>query len=199
MKREYTKIFSFIVGITLIISGIIYTIVETNKEAKKIKIKEENQIIDEIVDIYEVFQKKVNDFSHQRDAYLDKIIDYTSYYSGMEARYNDIIKVIKEYESKLSEIEDSAVYLNAHCPNQNYSSSSANSKCHTYIINFERTVNSFVGDIEFFNSKIKEYNNWVKESKKNEDYKQINEYISEKYPDYVDINNDGEYLGKNKD
>lgn len=203
MKREYAKLFSFILGITFILSGIIFAFVNSNKIAKGEKIKEENLIIDEILNIYDTFKTKTEDFSVKRDEYLDDITEYTSYYSGMAKNYSNMQNKILKYETLVKEVEDSATYLKSNCLNANYSKSEANSKCTAYIINYEKTVNSFVGDVEFLNNKIKEYNEWIKNENKKlnekDKYKKLDEFEVKYYKDYIDINDDGIYLGKNKD
>lgn len=41
MKREYTKLFSFLIGMTFILSGIIFTLSNVYKDDKKQKIDAE--------------------------------------------------------------------------------------------------------------------------------------------------------------
>lgn len=202
MKREYAKLFSFLLGITFILSGIIFTVVKTYKEERQTKIDEENQIIDEIMDIYEVFKKKTEEFSNKRDEVNSEISDYVAYYTGMITKYDSIIKTLESYETMVTEVEDTAIYLKDHCLKNSYSSIDANSKCTSYIMNYEKTVNSFVGDIEFFNSKIKEYNEWAtKENSElqTEKYKSLESFVPKIYKEYIDINNDGTYLGRASD
>lgn len=202
MKREYAKLFSFLLGITFILSGIIFTVVKTYKEERQTKIDEENQIIDEIMDIYEVFKKKTEEFSNKRDEVNSEISDYVAYYTGMITKYDSIIKTLESYETMVTEVEDTAIYLKDHCLKNSYSSIDANSKCTSYIMNYEKSVNSFVGDIEFFNSKIKEYNEWAtKENSElqTEKYKSLESFVPKIYKEYIDINNDGTYLGRASD
>jgi len=203
MKREYTQIFSFILGFTFILSGVIFSFVNSYKEEKNNEIQEEADIIDEIIDVYEIFKNKTEEYSTKRDEINNDIADYTSYYSGMEERYEEMTEKLNEYEELVKEVEDAAYYLKNHCINKTYSNQDANGKCNAYIINFEKTVNSFVGDIEFLNSKIDEYNEWIVEEnedlKENEKYGELTSFIPNHYKDYVDVNSDGTYLGRNSD
>lgn len=203
MKREYTKLFSFILGITFILSGIIFTFSNIYKENKQQKRDEEQIIIDEIINVYETFRQKTEAFSKKRDSINGDISEYTSYYTGMPENYESMLEELKEYETLVKEVEDAASYLKSNCLNESYSSTDANNKCNAYIINYERTVNSFVGDINFFNSKIDEYNEWaIKENEElneNEKYKPLEKFTSSYYKEYIDINNDGTYLGKEMD
>ena len=203
MKREYAKLFSFLIGITFILSGIIFTLTRVYKDNKFQNAQEESIIADEIKDIYEAFKIKVEEFSTKRDLINSDISEYVSYYTGIEENHDDMIEELKKYENLVAEVEDSAVYLKSHCLNENYSDQDANNKCNAYIINYEKTVNSFVSDIEFFNSKIDEYNNWIIEENEElddeEKYKEVDRYKASKYKEYIDINNDGFYLGRNSD
>lgn len=203
MKREYAKLFSFLIGIAFILSGIIFTLTRVYKNNKAQSIEEENIIAAEIKNVYESFKIKTEEFSTKRDLINSDISEYVSYYTGIEKNYNDMIEELKEYENLVIEVEDSAVYLKKHCLNESYSDQDANNKCNAYIINYEKTVNSFIRDIEFFNSKIDEYNNWIiseNEELDNEDkYTKVERYKATKYKEYIDINNDGTYLGRNSD
>lgn len=203
MKREYAKLFSFLIGIAFILSGIIFTLTRVYKNNKAQSIEEENIIAAEIKNVYESFKIKTEEFSTKRDLINSDISEYVSYYTGIEKNYNDMIEELKEYENLVIEVEDSAVYLKKHCLNESYSDQDANNKCNAYIINYEKTVNSFISDIEFFNSKIDEYNNWIiseNEELDNEDkYTKVERYKATKYKEYIDINNDGTYLGRNSD
>ncbi len=203
MKREYAKLFSFLIGIAFILSGIIFTLTRVYKNNKAQSIEEENIIAAEIKNVYESFKIKTEEFSTKRDLINSDISEYVSYYTGIEKNYNDMIEELKEYENLVIEVEDTAVYLKKHCLNESYSDQDANNKCNAYIINYEKTVNSFISDIEFFNSKIDEYNNWIiseNEELDNEDkYTKVERYKATKYKEYIDINNDGTYLGRNSD
>lgn len=203
MKREYAKLFSFLIGIAFILSGIIFTLTRVYKNNKAQSIEEENIIATEIKNVYESFKIKTEEFSTKRDLINSDISEYVSYYTGIEKNYNDMIEELKEYENLVIEVEDAAVYLKKHCLNESYSDQDANNKCNAYIINYEKTVNSFISDIEFFNSKIDEYNNWIiseNEELDDEDkYIEVERYKATKYKEYIDINNDGTYLGRNSD
>ena len=203
MKREYAKLFSFILGITFILSGVIFAVTRSYKDDKQAKIDEENKIIDEIIDVYEAFKGKIEEFSNRRDTLYEEYAEFTTYYTTMPDGYDAIIEKIKNYEILVSEVEDAAAYLKDNCENPTYSSIDANTKCNSYVINLEKTINVFVLDVEYFNSKLKEYNEWIieenKSLKENEKYNELALYETFKYKDYIDVDNDGVYLGKESD
>lgn len=202
MKQQYIKLFSFLLGITFILSGCIYTYVNTYKQDKKDKVKQDTEIADEIGNVYKTFYDKVKALSTYRDSLVDEMAEYATYYSEMPDGYSEIIKKIDLYEEKVQEAEDITSYLEDKCDTR-YSVKAANEKCNAYFINMEKTINVFIGDVKFFNSKIKEYNEWTKVENKSViatvEYKTLNEYKLGKYTDYVDLNKDGTYLGMNSD
>ena len=92
MKREYAKLFSFLIGIAFILSGIIFTLTRVYKNNKAQSIEEENIIAAEIKNVYESFKIKTEEFSTKRDLINSDISEYVSYYTGIEKNYNDMIE-----------------------------------------------------------------------------------------------------------
>ncbi len=108
----------------------------------------------------------------------------------------------ESYETQLTELDNNSSYLKENC-GKRYSSSSANKSCNSYYIYLEKTVNLFIGDVKFFSRKVEDYNKWIVEENKSEfikeKYKELEEYKSSKYTEYVDLNKDDTYLGMNAD
>lgn len=198
MKRQYIRLFSFLIGITFIVSGFLFTIVNDYKKEKQKKIQEEIVIADEIEDVYEVFYNKEKDLSIYRDELIDDIMEFSAFFTQMPKDYKKVIPKLEEYETMITEIEDASNYLQSKC-NKRYSVLKANDKCDAYFINLEKTINIFIGDISFFNSKIEDYNEWTKEENESvlttEKYKELDKYEVKKYKENVDLNKDGTYLG----
>ena len=200
MKRDYIRLFSFMIGVTLLLSAVIYAISNSYKQSRQKEMDSEIQIIDEIGIYYDTFQIKVEEFKDTREKTLSAIEDYSSYYTGMDEKYPEIVEQIKKYDTKVKELADADTYLNEYCINKSYSDSVTNQKCINYIMNYEKSVNTFIGDINFFNNKVDQYNKWT-ETENNSDakkrtYEKIEQYTSNNFKDYVDINKDGTYLGK---
>ncbi len=212
-KKEYAKLISFILGLTFIIAGITFSVTQVYKENRDKKRAEEILIIDEIVKDYETFNAKAEEFSEKRTDINDDMSSYTSYYLNMFQNYDDMMKELEDYEALLKEVDESGSYLKNNCISKTYSSADANHKCNTYIMNLEKSINSFVSDISFLNNKIDEYNEWIKTNKEEKIivterkkkvqktivYENLDTFSPKYYKDYVDINNDGTYLGKNAD
>lgn len=203
MKQQYIKLFSFLLGLSFIISGVLFTVVSaTIKEDKKKAIEEDNKIADEIGNVYETFFEKEKALSSYRSTLNKDISNYVIFYTDMPSGYKKIIDSIEKYDTYVKEVNDVSYYLSENC-SENYSVLEANEKCSAYYINMEKTINLFVGDIAFFNSKIDEFNEWVDKENNSlivsEKYKKLDKYISKNFTSYVDLNGDGTFLGMNAD
>lgn len=199
MKRQYIRLFSFLIGLSFIISGVLFTFVNNYKKEKKRIIKEDSIIADEIGDVYETFYNKEKDLSIFRDGLLDNIMIFSEYFAGMPEGYEEILPKLEEYENMIEEIDDMSSYLKEKCVKR-YSALTANDKCDAYYINLEKTINLFVGDLEFFNSKIEDFNEWIVEENESvlvtKKYKPLEKYTAKKYTNVVDLNKDDTYLGR---
>ncbi len=202
MKQQYLKLFAFLIGISLIVSGVIYVFTDMYKAERRRKREEEVVIADEIADVYKTFFDLESNLTHSRDELMKAYVDYSSFYSNMPGGYAKIKEKINEYETKITEVEDASSYLKDKCVNR-YSVLSANDKCNAYYINLEKTINVFINDLELFNNKIEEFNKWTEEENASVlatvKYEKLEKFVANKYTKYVDLNNDETFLGKNVD
>lgn len=202
MKQQYLRLYSFLIGITFIISGIVYTFVNDYKAYKKKQLEEEIVISEKIAEVYKGFYDKETELNEFREEYVEDVASFTSYFENMPKNYKTVVGKIEKYEKQLVEIDNSTEYLKEVC-NKRYSVSDANDKCDAFYINLEKSINLFIGDVEFLNSKIDEYNEWIVEENENvtltEKFKELSQCSTNTYKKYVDLNEDGTYLGKNND
>ncbi len=200
-KQQYIQLFSLMLGLTFIISSIVFTLGNAYKEERKERINEETIIAEKISEIYGDFYEKETELNAFRDELTTKISESAEYFANMPENYDDIIDGFKKYEEMVQEIEEASVYLKEKCPKR-YSILDANNKCNAYYINLEKTINLFVGEVRYFNSKIKEYNEWTVVENENplviKKYEIKDEYDSKVYTEFVDLNEDDTYLEKNK-
>ena len=199
MKKSYFCLTLLILGISFIISGVVNAFVMSYKDNKKKNIEEESVIADEIGSIYDKFYKMENDLSVKRTNLLKDISEYVSFYSNMSEKYDDMKNELDEYDVSLKEIGDFSSYLTSNCVNKVYSNADVNSKCISYLLNYEKTINTFVSDIEFLNSKIDEYNKWIEDEETSSKNKPLDKFSSSNFKEFVDLNGDGTYLGNNAD
>ena len=199
MKQQYLRLFSFLIGLTFIVSGILFTFVNDYKKYKKDQLDKEIKIAEEIDSVYDKFYDKEKELNTLRDELTEEITEFSLYFQQMPKNYDNIISKIDEYEKMIIDIDDTSSYLKDACKKR-YSVSDANDLCDAYYINLEKSINLFIGDIQFFNSKIDEYNEWI--ITENESvitfvkYEKLDEYEIKKYKEYVDLNEDKTYLGK---
>lgn len=202
MKNQYVRLFSFLFGIAFILSGVVFTFTRVYKDAKAKEKEKESIIADEIGNVYDTFYDKADEVNEFRNNLLKEISDYSSFYSNMQDKNDDMSKMVAEYETRVIELEDISSYLKDNCTSR-YSILEANKKCDAYYINLEKAINVFIGDVSFYNSKIDEYNEWIVEENKSEfvtdKYEELTKYEFVRYKEYVDLNNDGTYLGMNAD
>ena len=199
MKNQYIKLFSLLIGIAAIFSGVIYVFADSYRNRRIDLIKEENMIADEIGEVYDTFFNKEKGLSEYRDNYNNDFKDFASYYSGMPDKYEGIVGELKQYETLIDESNDISSFLKDKCQKK-YSVLEANRICDAYYINLEKTINLYIVDIELFNKKIDEYNTWTEKENASvtatTEYAKLEKYASVNYPDYVDLNEDGTFLGK---
>lgn len=203
MKQQYLRLFAFLLGIAFILSGVIFTFTKIYKENREKKIEEEKIVTDEIGDVYKTFFEMENKLTESRDVLMKKFSSYITFYADMPKGYADIKEMVASYETIVTEIEDASSFLAKKCVDK-YSVHEANDKCIAYYRNLEMTINTYIGDLEFFNSKIKEFNEWTVEENKSVlmnaiKYDTLEKFESTKYTEYVDLNKDGTYLGQNAD
>ena len=203
MKQQYLRLFAFLLGVAFILSGVIFTFTKIYKENREKKIEEEKIVTDEIGDAYKTFFEMENKLTESRDVLMKKFSSYITFYADMPKGYADIKEMIASYETIVTEIEDASSFLAKKCVDK-YSVHEANDKCIAYYRNLEMTINTYIGDLEFFNSKIKEFNEWTAEENKSVlmnaiKYDTLEKFESTKYTEYVDLNKDGTYLGQNAD
>ena len=202
MKNQYIRLFSFLFGLTFIISGVIFTFTKVYKDAKAKEKEEETVIVEEIDKTYDEFEKKYNEINSFRDKFIDELAENTSFYTNLADSYDDLMKEFESYETQINELDEMSSYLKENCKKR-YSAASANKSCNNYYIYLEKTTNLFIGDVKFFSKKVEDYNEWIVEENKSEfikvKYKELEEYKSSKYTKYVDLNKDDTYLGMNAD
>ena len=199
MKRQYLRLFSFLIGITFIVSGVLFTFVNNYKESRKKVQQEEKVIADEIGDVYKTFYEKEVDLTNYRDDLLNDIKDFSEFFTDMPDGYGSVMPKVEKYETLIMEVEDMSTYLKERCTRR-YSQLEANDKCDAYYKNLEKTINIFIEDINIFNSKIRDYNEWTETENKSliatKKYNKLEEYKVKKYTEYVDLNDDETYLGR---
>ena len=134
MKQQYIRLFSFLFGITFIVSGVIFVFVKMYKD-DRIRIEAKEKVIaDEIGDVYKTFFDMESELTEARDSLMKDFSSYVTFYADMPKGYAGMKEKIEAYETKITEIEDASTFLKKKCEVK-YSVSTANDKCIAYYIN----------------------------------------------------------------
>ena len=199
MKREYLKVFCLMLGFSLLLSGALFYLGEKYKEAREKEMHDEQKIMDEIGDFYNLFNEKSEQFSSKHDEFIKLVDDATTFYKNVPDNYNALIETATNYEKFLVEVDDMDDYLYNNCYRKFYSNADVNKNCLSYLRNMEKVVNTFIDDIYYLNQRIVSYNEWTDTEKESviaeRHYDKYDEFKSTKYTEYVDKDGDGVQLG----
>lgn len=189
MKNKKKVLIISLIGITLIISGFIFMFISSVKQDQK----EMNSRMKKIISSYDDFSSDIEKFNETRDLIHNEFLDKV-YYETLEQNDTSYKNKLYEYEKLVSTISKNSKTLRNYCKGDvYYSSSDANSKCASFKLGYEEMVNTFVEDINIYNTNIKNYNNYLDSEGKTDSLK-LEEYKTNKT--YIDYNKDGEYSGK---
>lgn len=193
MKKNKTIKILIILGITLVVWGFIIMFIGSVKKDQK----EMNERMDSIIKAYSKFEKKMDEFNEMRDSLHKEFLDKV-YYETLVSQDTGYKNKLKEYEELVSKISLSTKdNLRKYCVDDiYYSSSDVNNKCASFKLGYEEMVNSFVDDVNRYNSNLVQYNNWLDNNGK-KDSIHLEAYETKKK--YIDYNKDGEYSGKEAD
>lgn len=197
MKRDYIRLWSFIIAATLILTAVLIIISHVFKNSRQDEINSEYEIIDKINKVNDEFKQKVEEYTTKKEQVDVELKEYTSYYTGMYENYGSITSSFRNLENYAIDVENASKYLNENCINKLYSNRDTNAKCMAYISNFEKTINMFVSDTNYLNKKIDDYNEWF-DSQEDVEGKKLEHFTPSRYTEFIDINGDGVSLGKSE-
>lgn len=183
MNKKIPTIF-LIVGILLVIIGISLTVFKVTNNDSKNKKEKENKILEE----YEKFRNKVDNFNSSRDDYYNKVAK-NLYPESVENNYENWISTLDVYTKATDEVEEGSSYLKDNCVNTYYSNNDVKNKCDAFVIAYETAINYYTKDVYAFNDNLNLYRrNNINSNSNMIDYEL-------KY-NYVDIDSDGKFWGK---
>ena len=108
---------------------------------------------------------------------------------NLESNYDSGVIKLQDYEVTANKIFGYKEFLQDNCSDIIYNDSDVQSKCDSMLISYETANNYFVKDINKWNEFVNNYNNQLED----ELYKRS---LFDLKRDYIDFNDDGEYLGK---
>lgn len=178
-----------VIGVTCIVWGLITLFISSVKKDQR----EMNARMDVIIDNYTKFNSNLEEFNSKRDEIHKEFLD-TIYYETLGNNDTEYKNKLYEYEKIVTNISKNANKLRDYCKDGiYYSQSDVNSKCNSFKQGYEEMINTFVEDVNLYNSNLEQYNSWLESEEKTDSTKLENYKTSKKYIDY---NKDGKYTGK---
>lgn len=180
MKRN--SILLVTIGLIFVVGGgLWFYLSDSFAKDNEIKNKMKN-----VINNYEKFQEKVTLVSGERQVINDEVVN--NYFDEQVSNgYDNWFEKFRTYEESIKKVSSYKDVIIDSCVLQTYKNSDVSSKCDSMIISYETVINYFVKDVETLNKFLDVYN-----SNYPEDVKVL--YLTD-YK-YVDINDDGKYLGK---
>ncbi len=182
MKKKVVLIVVFIlIGLFIIIN--IFSFAKDKSNSKK--------AMDIIKNDYNKFWSDAKSFGEKRDYIYDNIFG-SDYAENFKNNYKYYYDYFDSYKVNVNKIKKDSKNLDKYCNGIYYTKKSINTKCQTFIENYELVINYYVLDVKRFNVIIDEYNNYLE--KENLKEKKLSKYNSQ-YK-YIDYNKDGKMSGK---
>ena len=182
MKRHALLVAVF--GVLLVGSGFISSFVQSF--AKDINDTKENMEI--IEDKYNTFKDLLQSFNGDREIVFNDVFN-NMFIENLESNYDGWVIKLQDYEMTVNKIFAYKEFLIDYCSNIIYNDSDVQSKCDSMLISYETANNYFVKDINKWNEFVNSYNTQLEDELYKRNLFDLNR-------DFIDFNDDGEYLGK---
>lgn len=186
MKSRKIGVALLMLSIVMIISGSVCAFVVSLKADREAT--QARMVV--VTDEFNAFNDNVNIFEEAREALYVQYLGNV-YYDTLANDDAMLKEKVSNYENIVDEIGNRVKTMNGLCKDVYYPDSSVNSKCNDYKLVYEQVVNYFVGDVAVYNSTIKTFN---EQQTAVGSTVQLVEYNTKK--DYVDVNKDGAFDGK---
>lgn len=177
-----------LIGFLLIVIGIIsYIIINYNSDQAEVRKRMET-----VRDSYEAFKTDVESFNSIRDNIYNSVITDNMYYQTLKDNDASFKELYKSYSDSLDKIDKDYMKVKDKCINVLHPEADVNNKCEAIVSSYEEVVNTYISDINSYNSLITSYNKWLSDT--NSSDAKLEEIKLDR--DYIDINGDREYNGK---
>ncbi|MDD6223496.1 MAG: hypothetical protein PUB18_00660 [bacterium] len=182
MKRN---IILAVCGFFCVFIGIVLGVAHAMQDDKK----QNDEAISSVLRYYQKLEVEANAFNEKKKEYAEIVLG-DLYDESVLEEYSNWIQTIVDYQEIVDAIVEISQPLNQLC-NQTYGDNDANNACKSYQISYETCMNYFVKDIEEFNTFIDSYL-----ARYSDTAIKRYELDSNKYY-YIDVDLDGEFVGKN--
>lgn len=185
-KKKW-KILLVIFIILALISSFLYFYISSFKVDRA----ETLVLMKEVNEDYPKFSKNMTEFVNKRNAFYKQKEEI--YLEDIGKNTNTWITFMSDYAKIINVIEDNSKRLKTNCKND-FGDITAKTQCNQFRVNYEAAMNYYITDVKVYNNIVKEYNVWL--TNNNSSYKKLEEVSLTLYKDYIDVDGDGEYFGK---
>ena len=182
MKKKYIIITITIIITLILILGVIKFIISFKEGSNNQQTK-----MNEITTTYTLLEESINNYNNIRKTLTNRLSTY--YQDTFRDNYSDTINLMQNYDQIIGEIQEEINLIAKDCANNIFNDSNVNNICKNYQETYEQLVNTYVNDINDINTIIEDYNNDTNSS--------LAKFNSNYINNYIDYNQDGEYIGKN--
>lgn len=181
MKKKSKKVLFAIITIIVIVAVVIITRLIINIKNENDKL---NDMMNKITESYQLLETNIDTYNKNRQTLSEYLDNY--YTENLDEDYDNYIKLLSEQEDTIEAMHTSIDEISNNCKDRLFSRKEVNNICSTYQEYYEMVVNIFINDQAQVNKMINKYN----ENATNP----LAEYQPTKITDYIDYNQDGEYL-----
>ena len=177
-----------LIGFLLIVIGIIsYIVINYNDDQAEVKKR-----MEAVRDSYETFKTDVEAFNSIRDDIYTNVFTDDMYYQTLKDNDASFKELYKSYSESLDKIDKDYSGVKDKCINVLHPEADVNNKCEAIVSSYEEVVNTYISDVSSYNNLITSYNKWLSDT--NSSDAKLEEIKLDR--DYLDINGDREYNGK---
>lgn len=180
-----------VIGIVFVIIAILFVLAWIWASGLKEDQKETKKTMKLVLDSYDNFNNRVEEFSNYRNKFYEMKEDLFLETLGEKAdEWNEFMV---KYADSISEVEKSSKNLKKNCEIK-YGDVNTNSKCTAFKANYEAAHNYYISDVKLYNELIDDYNKW--NSEEGNKYPKVEKGKYSVYKKYIDFDKDGEFFGK---
>lgn len=177
---NHKKILFLIVIIIIIVLCLIFFWIKNWIEDSKNNQKK----MEEIKETYQVLETDISNYNDTRTKLIEQLQEY--YPEKLTEDYLNYTNLLTKQENNIEKMLITIKTLDKNCQKRIFSEKEVNTICKTYQENYETAVNIFLNDQNQVNILIKTYNETSTSP--------LEEFQSKKITEYIDYNQDGNYL-----
>lgn len=187
-KEKIVKLIGLGLLIIIIIMCLVLGISYIYKKVYNVNKKQQDRI-ELVKSNYNQFSLLADKFNTKREE-LNGYLSENTYYENLYLIKDELYIFYGEYDEIISKIQSVATSLEISCKNE-FTNEEINKKCNSYKEAYEMMINIYLNDIKIYNETVKKYNDTV-----NDNFAQ--NFESKYATEYIDVNKDGVYSGKDE-